>query len=357
MLKRYAGVVEAALFALDLAVTAAAFLGAWGLFRIAPLPEGVGALSSLPDYLWLLLVIVPLWAFLLQTSDLYKSQRTAPLGRELWGIVQAAGFGAVGLLAFMSLLKVENVSRPFLAAFVVLDGLALLGLHLSIRLAARRIRARGRNFRTALIVGSGRHARALAERIAENRHWGLRVIGHLAEDAGAPREGIGSPLLGSARDVSRILCEYVVDEVFVAVEPARIAEMEPVFLHCERMGVTARLALDLFPRRVAKMELDDLDGIPTLAFTTTPRDPWGLTIKRGLDLLGSGLFLALFSWLYLLVALAIKATSRGPVFYRSTRVGMNGRKFTMLKFRSMVADAERELAGLAHLNEMDGPVF
>jgi len=358
MLKRYSGVVQAAVFTMDLAVTVGAFLLAFASFKLGALPEGVRPLSDLGTYLWLLVVIVPLWAILLQGSDLYRPRRTTPLGRELWGIVQAVGFGGIAVLAFMAAAKLDGISRAFMALFVILDGILLVSAHLAIRLFARSVRARGLNTRTALVVGTGPHAGALARRISENRHWGFRVIGHLAENPEMERpEGLEAPFLGSVRDLGRILCEYVVDEVFVAVDRERIADMEKVFLHCEQVGVTARLVLDFFPHRFAKIEMDDLDGVPTLAFTTTPRDAWGLTVKRTLDLAGSGLFLVGFSWLYALAAAAIKLTSRGPVFYRQIRVGRYGRKFSMLKFRSMVVDADKKLEELQHLNEMDGPVF
>jgi exopolysaccharide biosynthesis polyprenyl glycosylphosphotransferase len=244
-----------------------------------------------------------------------------------------------------------------MAAFVILDGVLLLGLHFGLRVAARSVRAQGKNTRAALVVGTGAEARNLARRLVENRHWGMRLVGHLTERPGDAVDGLEHPLLGTVRDLPRILCEYVVDEVFVSVDRTRIADMESVFLHCERVGVTARLVLDFFPHRFAKVEMDDLDGTPTMAFTTTPRDAWALTAKRALDVVASGLFIAAFSWLYLLIAAAIKLSSRGPVFYRQTRVGMNGRRFTMLKFRSMGVDAERRQAELAHMNEMDGPVF
>jgi exopolysaccharide biosynthesis polyprenyl glycosylphosphotransferase len=358
MLKRYAGVVQASVFTLDLVMTVVAFLGSFAAFKLGPLPTGVRPLTDLGAYLWLLVVIIPFWAILLQTSDIYRPQRTSAPFREVWGIVQAVGFGGVGLLAFMAGAKLDHISRAFMAFFVVVDGVLLLLTHGLIRLMARRIRSHGRNTRTALVIGTGPHAISLAKRLVENRHWGVRVIGHLAETPEtAAVEPLQFPLRGSVRDLGRILCEDVVDEVFVAVDREQIADMESVFLHCEQVGVTARLVLDFFPHRFAKVEMDDLDGVPTLAFTTTPRDAWALTAKRAMDIVGSGMFLLSLSWLYGLVALAIKLTSRGPVFYRQTRVGMYGRKFTMLKFRSMIVDADKKLAELRHLNEMDGPVF
>ena len=358
MLKKYARVVQAALFTFDLGLTVGAFYLTYAL--LAPGVAWLGAAKLLPldTYHWLLLFILPLWALLLQGSDIYQPQRTAPLSRELWGIVQAVGFGAIVLLAFLAAAKVDYVSRAFMASFVLIDGLALLAAHAAIRAAARSARAQGRNTRNALIVGSGPHARSLARRLEENRHWGLRLAGHLVESEDAlPAEPLEHPVLGAAKDLPRILCETVVDEVFVAVDRARIADMEAVFLHCEQVGVTARLILDFFPHRFAKVEMDDLDGMPTLAFTTTPRDAWALTAKRAMDLAVSGLILVSFGWLFGMIAAAIKLTSKGPIFFRQTRVGMNGRRFTMLKFRSMVADADRRLAELKALNEMDGPVF
>jgi exopolysaccharide biosynthesis polyprenyl glycosylphosphotransferase len=361
MLKRQARVVAAGVFATDLAIAAGSLPLAYSLYQsVDPLlPRPFGTLHGLDVYLWLLLFIVPVWAILLQAGGLYQSHRTASAGREAWRLLRVTAVGGVALFAFIALSKSGFISRPLVALFVGLDALLRLGLHGALRFAARRSRERGWNFRTVLIVGTGEKARALARRIGEHRHWGLRFLGFASEggaDAPAPAPDEG-PVLGATGELPRLIRENVVDEVLVAVERDRIGGLEALFLHCEQVGVNARLVADFFPHLIAKVELDDLDGVPLLTFSTTPRDAWGLAAKRAMDLVGAALFLALFSWLYLLIAVLIKATSRGPIVFRQDRVGLNGRRFDFYKFRSMVEDAEARRAEVEHLNEMDGPVF
>jgi exopolysaccharide biosynthesis polyprenyl glycosylphosphotransferase len=121
--------------------------------------------------------------------------------------------------------------------------------------------------------------------------------------------------------------------------------------------VRAHVSLDIFPHVLARPVLEELDGIPLLTFTTTPSNPMQLVVKRAIDL-ALALFLTLLTLpIQLLAALAIKLTSRGPVFFRQVRCGLNGRHFTLLKFRTMEVDAEGRLPEIAHLNEMSGPVF
>jgi exopolysaccharide biosynthesis polyprenyl glycosylphosphotransferase len=359
MLKRQARVVTAGVFVADLAIAAGSLPLVYALYTSTALPSPFGSLHGLDLYLWLLLFIVPVWAVLLQAGGLYRSYRVSSFVREMFRLARVTVLGGLALFAFLALTKSGFISRPFVAAFVLLDGLLRVGFHIVLRTVARWSRDRGWNFRTVLIVGTGEKARALARRIGGHRTWGLRLLGFAAEEgadatAPAPAEG---PVLGPAGDVPRILREQVVDEVLVAVERDRIAGLESLFLHCEQVGVNARLAADFFPHLIAKVELDDLDGVPLLTFSTTPLDAWGLALKRGMDVAGSTLFLVLFSWLYLLIAVLIKATSRGPAVFRQERVGLNGRRFAFYKFRSMVEDAEARRAEVEHLNEMDGPVF
>ena len=261
----------------------------------------------------------------------------------------------MGLAAALALTKSSHISRSFVGWFLLLDAALLCLYRLGLRLAARSVRRTGCNFRTVLIVGTGQNARDLGRRMASNPQWGLRLLGYVSEEgqAGSP---VG-PILGSIADLPKILCREVVDEVLVAVSPERIADLKPVFLHCEEVGKNVRLAIDFLPRRLARVELEDLEGSPLLTFSSTPREDWGQVAKRAIDLVGSGLFLVLFGWLYAAIALLIKATSRGPVLYRQDRIGLHGRRFTMFKFRSMVADADLRRREVAHLNEMDGPIF
>ncbi|HLY74567.1 MAG TPA: sugar transferase [Planctomycetota bacterium] len=356
MLKGYSRAVATSIFVADLTLTIFSFLGTYLLMSVPN--QMFGTLLPLDQYLWLLLFIVPAWTMLLQWSGTYRSHRIQSPIREITQVARAAALGGIALFAFVGLTKSSHISRPFLSAFMLIDVSVLVLLRMAIRTAAHAARARGYNTRSVLIVGTGEGAAAHAERIAANRHWGHRLIGFVSQDEEEDEIRIprGS-VVGKTNSIRRVLCEYVVDEVVVAVPPQRLSNIESLLLHCEQVGVKTRLALDLFPHQIARVEMEDMDGCPMLTFSTTPPEDFAMGIKRAIDVVFSSLFLLSFSWLYLTIALLIKATSKGPVFFRQERVGMNGRRFTFFKFRSMVVDAERRKAELQHLNEMDGPVF
>ena len=358
LLKKYARFITAALFAADLLATIAAFLGAFLILRLNPLDSSYGRLLDLSQYLWLLLLVIPVWSILLHVSGLYTSHRTDSLWTEAKQVVRVILLGGAALFAAMALTKSSHVSRLFLGAFLVLDGVLLGLLKIAVRSLAQWVRIHGLNFRTVLIVGTGLDAQAQALQILRNQHWGMKLLGFVAD--GEPPENSSEwehPVLGSVRDIRRLVCEYVVDEVFIAVGVDRLPALEPVFLECEDVGVKVRLALTIFPHRLARMEIANVGGRSMLTFTTTPREDWALIVKRTMDLVGAGTFMLVFSWLYAILAILVKTTSKGPVIYTQDRVGLRGRKFKFYKFRSMCVDADAKKAELKKQNEMDGPVF
>jgi len=358
MLKRYGRLVSTLVLTADLLLTIGTFLGTYGLFQARVLPHMFGPLAEFDQYLWLLLMVVPVWAVLLKLCGVYQSHRTDSLLREVGQILRAMALGGVAFFAFVAASKSSLISRPFIVVFVGLNGAALIAFRVGFRSLVHRVRARGLNYRTVLIVGTGPTARLQAQRIARNPQWGLRVLGFVSEHADSPGSDVPSlPILGAARDIRRLLSEYIIDEVVVAVSAETLPRLENLFLECEEVGVRTRLSLDFFPHRIARIELDDLDESPMLTFTTTPPEDGALLVKRAMDIVGSLLFLVSFSWLYALITTLIKLTSRGPVFYRQARVGLHGRHFTLYKFRSMVQDADQRRQELAHLNDLKGPHF
>ena len=149
----------------------------------------------------------------------------------------------------------------------------------------------------------------------------------------------------------------MIDEIIFAVPKEELAGLEEIFLLCEEEGVKTRILLNLFPHVISRMQLDWLEATPLLTFSTTPDNEYLLFLKRTVDFLGALILLVLVSPLMFLVALLVKATSRGPMIFRQTRCGLGGRYFTLYKFRSMVEGAESKRSELEGLNELDGPVF
>ena len=154
-----------------------------------------------------------------------------------------------------------------------------------------------------------------------------------------------------------LLHEHSANGVVLSAKHTMFGQVEKAIQACELEGVEAWLLADFFNTQVSQTTLDDFNGRPILVFRSTPEEGWQRLAKQALDMVGALLFLVVFSPVFVLVAAIIRFTSPGPVLFRQKRSGLNGRPFTMLKFRSMVTDAEQLKAELQALNEMEGPVF
>jgi exopolysaccharide biosynthesis polyprenyl glycosylphosphotransferase len=327
----------------------------WDFLRGRDVLEPFGRLEN---YLWLLLFILPIWLGLLSVLGGYRELRMKSYLSMVWTILWVSVLGLIGFGSLMYLLKLHFVSRAFLVIFLALS-FSLLSLGRAVLLFIFHLMLRRGYFvRSLLIVGTGRRARRFAQVVRAHANWGLKIVGFLDEDPrliGHRVEGI--EVLAILADLPRILKERVIDEVVFVIPRNWMARMEPWILQCELVGVRATVAMDLFNLRFAKAQPTDLDGIPLISFDTTPMDQWKLAVKRTLDFLAAAAGLVALLPVFIVIAAAIKLTSPGPVFFRQVRCGLNGRRFKLYKFRSMVRDAEARRAELEHLNEMGGPVF
>ena len=322
------------------------------------LPTMFPVAPAFERYVILVFLVVPIFAPMLHAVGFRRSHRTLPLGEEIWAVAKVA-FGGTALLTLLVYgLRFEFVSRWFLAVFGIVTFLLLAAERVALRLLSRWVRARGYNFRTVVLVGTGPKATQLADFMEAHPHWGFRVAGYLDDDNGGEiRRSNRWPCLGKIGDLETLLGREVVDEVIFVIEKGKLGDYEQALLVAERHGVRAHVSLDIFPHVLARPVLEELDGVPLLTFTTTPSNPMQLVVKRAIDLALSLVLFLLTLPIQALAALAIRLSSPGPIFFRQVRCGLNGRLFTLLKFRTMEAKAEARLLEIAHLNEMTGPVF
>lgn len=362
MLKQKARAIALGVLAGDLALTALSLPVAY-MIRHGVLTSISPTLFPTPlhpfdRYLFLLVLILPFWTVMLSIAGFYRSHRTLPLAEEIWGATKVA-FGGTAVLALVVYgLRLEFVSRWLLVVFAVVNFAFLATEKVALRLLSRWVRARGYNFRTVLLVGTGQKAAQLADFLEAHPHWGFRVMGYLDDDNGGEiRRAARWPCVGRITDLESVLLREVVDELVFVIEKGKLGAYEEALLVAERHGVRAHVSLDIFPHVLARPTLEELDGVPLLSFTTTSSNPAHLVVKRALDLAVSLFLFFVTLPIQLLAAIAIKLTSSGPVFFRQVRCGLNGRHFTLLKFRTMDAGAEQRLFEVSHLNEMSGPVF
>lgn len=308
------------------------------------------------EYLLVLIAAVPVWCCSLYRNGMYRSWRTLKCWRVLWIVFRAslAGFLIVGALFF--LLKMRFVSRLFFLTFACL-GLAFLWTEkIFIYSVMHAVRKQGYNYRLILIVGTGRRAAEFIRRIKSHPEWGLKILGAIDDEPGRGVESVdGVKILGSLEDIPGILHDDGVDEVVFIVPRLRLNHLQKSIQDCETEGIKVSIAVDLFDLKIAKSYQSEIDGFPLLTFKTTVPSEGDLFIKRAIDLAVSGAVIALLCPFFLILSGVIKLTSKGPVFHKQERIGLNGKRFILYKFRTMYVGAQDSLSRVDIYREIYEP--
>ena len=330
------------MFAGDAVLIAGSWLGAYylrffGLGLDAPL--GVPPLSL---YLWSGAVITPTALLVLRTFRLYRSARTGRLGFDLLAVVQAMAVVAA-IAGVGSFYARGELSRVVIAIFFLVATFALSSVRVAARMVLRAMRRSGHNLRHVLVVGTGEPARMLLKKIRRHPDFGFRVHGLVAADtADVGRSQYDVPVLGVVSELPRLAEEHRAEIIYLALELREWeAEAEALGLLADSTAAV-RLVPDLSQAFRLNATVEDFDGMPVVLVTESPEQGWNAVVKRAFDLLCSGLGLLVLAPVLGILALLVKLDSPGPVFYTQERVGMNGRRFRMFKFRSMRVDADRK---------------
>ena len=303
-------------------------------------------------------VTLILWGFLLYFFTMYQSFRVKPLFEMFYIIFKTALTGFIIFGSITYILKVTYISRFFIVFFFVATSLILCLEKSLVILFFRYSRMKGYNFRNVLVVGTNKRAQRFSELMAHHKEWGFHVFGYVDEDVKKKGEVIdGVKVIGGFDDIPTILHSNVVDEVVFIVPRSWLTKIEDIVHFCETEGVKIHLAVDHFELQFARAKQTDLHGFPLITFESAPDKIWHLLFKRLFDLSSSGIALVTLFPFFAFIAVAIKVTSKGPVFFKQVRCGLNGRRFTLYKFRTMVIDAEKKLAELQKHNQMNGPAF
>ena len=339
---------------LDGLVVAVSFLFAWAIKFLTPLAEstpGVTALSA-ETYFRTLYFIVPGYLILYGIYNLYSSKRSSRIRVEVAGIFKAntVGIGLVMISFFMLSTSVDGVvdfSRTLILLFYVLNMILTFLYRMLVRKFLYFIRRKGNNLKHVILVGYSRAAEAYLDRIASNPQWGYVVHGIL--DDHVPRGTLyrGVKVLGSLGNLEYILPENKMDEIAITLSLEDYDSLEHIVDLCERAGVHTKFIPDygsLFPSRPYT---EDLMGLPVINIRYVPlSNTWNALMKRLVDIFGSIFCIILFSPVMLFAAIGTRVTSKGPIIYKQTRIGLHSKPFTMYKFRTMrVQSAEEEKKG------------
>lgn len=341
MLKRYYQVFGSILILTDSAGLVASWLLAYYLrfyTQLVPVTKGIPPFSR---YVALTVPVVFLWIAVFSYFHLYRTSKITRRTTELGLVLRAHVVATCTFLLLTWVVTEYRFSRVVIGYFALLAGTWLLASRLSLRNFLRRLVRHGYKSRPVVVVGTGASALAAVDRMRRMPELGIVVKGFFSAD-GSTSANLPAPVLGSYKDVAAV-CDKLGDAEIVIALPRAEATAQDAILRS--LGDTVHdvyLVPDLYEYIVVGCTVEDFDQVPVLALNESPIDPLGAFWKRLFDIVGSALALLLFSPLMLLVAIAVKCTSRGPVFYGQVRMGLDGTTFRMWKFRSMRVDAEKE---------------
>lgn len=345
MLKRYQQFIGGVFRMTDAAVVATAWLASyWARFYL-PLFHVEGELPELGIYASLMPLIAILWLLVFSAMGVYESGRLRGRRGEVLLMWQAH---AVALCLFLALtFAYDNYrySRLVMIYFGLLAAFFLAAFRVALRSLLRWVRAHGFNLRHVLVVGEGEGMIRVVERIDWYPELGLRVKGLVTRDGLAlsirtSRHLDNKPVLGCYDDLPALLARGGVDEVLLALPHAEQPALTRLLNSIHDETVDIRILPDVHEYVTFGCRLEQLDGVPIVRLNDSPMSGWGSVVKRLFDVTASMIALVLLAPVMVLIGLGVKLSSPGPVLYRQERMGLDGRTFNMLKFRSMRTDAE-----------------
>jgi exopolysaccharide biosynthesis polyprenyl glycosylphosphotransferase len=331
----------------DACIFSVSFLVAYLLRSDPRIIEAFGLTQSTPfnDFAKLFFVLIPGAPLILEWQGFYKRPPLAPRPAIFWPLLRGCVVATLGLIVAAYLFHLQ-VARIIVIVFGCIAFFAVYVKEELVRLFLKSRVAQSQYRRSFIIAGTDQEIIKMRQQIEALGDEGVEIVAELNMNQ-----------MG-AQELIQLLHEHSAYGVILRARHTYFEQIENVIKACELEGVEVWLMADFFANLISRTSIDELLGRPLLVFRTAPESSWHSIAKMLLDFIGSFILLTicsivLFPW----IAIAIKLSSRGPIFFRQQRSGQNGRPFTLYKFRTMVTNAEQYKHELEAMNEMRGPVF
>ncbi len=296
------------------------------------------------QFAWLYLIIFPGVPLILESQGFYKRSVFSPRSVTAWMLFKGSLLITMGVIMVMFLFKMA-LARSVIVLFGGIGFALVFASEELLRLVYRSKFAQSQFSKRVLLVGTPQDTERLKSEFKAQGGESIEIAGEL---------DLNKNTIG---ELVTMLHERAPNGVVLNAKHTFFGQVEKAIQACEREGVEAWLVADFFQTQISRTSFDDFFGRPVLVFRSAPEASWEAVLKQLLDFFGALFLVILVSPLLILTALLIRLTSPGPILFRQQRCGLNGKPFTMLKFRSMETDAEQRQHELAALNEMAGPVF
>ncbi len=312
----------------------------------------------LGQYLNILVFVVLVWLVLFNLIGLYAKKKFVSLIDELALLFLGVSLSTLVLLGLLFLYREFWFSRLVIANAWWIALLLLGSLRVALSGFQRFLRLRGWGVKKALILGAGEMGRVLAERISQDKALGYKVIGFLDDDpvkSGKTYHDI--PVLGEVSRIKEIIERGKIEEIIIASSRFPAEKVLDIITECEKYGIEFKIVPGILELIASRVDMDELGGVPLLTVSEIQLKGFKALVKRTADVLLSAFGILILSPVFLVFAILVKLTSEGPVLFYQQRVGLDGRTFQMIKFRSMIKDAERLFPKLEPLSEVEGNLF
>lgn len=327
-----------------LAIGTAWLVSFWIRFAYLPVDPTKGIPDFGDKYLPMLPLVVVTHLVIFQRIRLYRPRRDDAIWHETRDIVKAFCVAVVAIVLIDYAMPASNkISRSFLLTYAIVGTFFFALFRAVVRTTLQTMRRRGLNRRTAAIIGAGRNAQRMLLALRNNAWTGLDVryfVDDAAEGTNRGRASHGVPIRGPLNKLREILESDPVDAVFVALSGDQADQTRDVLHALETSTADVRLVPELHPTYSLRSQVSELDGVPIISLRHSPLHGSRALVKQAFDIVVGTICLLIAAVPMIVIAITIKLTSPGPVFYRQRRMGLDGDEFSMIKFRTMRVDAE-----------------
>ncbi len=300
-------------------------------------------IADFSNFRWLYFLIVPTVPLILEFQGFYRRPTFGPRAETVWLLGKSCVVAVVGVILVLFLRR-EELARSVIIMFGGISFTLVMVAEEMLRAFYRSEIGRAQIRKRVILVGAPEDTRRMIQELKAGPE-NLDILAELDLND------------QTISDLVELLHQTSANGVIINAKHVYFGQVEKAIQACEIEGVEAWLVADFFKTQISRTALDDFHGRPVLVFRTAPEASWQGVFKLLLDLVGSFLLIVALTPVWIIVPLAIRLTSPGPILFRQKRCGLNGAPFMMLKFRSMVTNAEQLKQELAALNEMGGPVF
>lgn len=328
----------------DIAAIEAAFLFSYWLRFYSPLTTVAPVTLGFPPldaYVAGSLVVIPLWLFLFNSRKMYSARRNVYFSDEFFAIVRLVIIGMLIVMAAAFFYRAFSYSRLVFGLLGFSGVLFISAGRFAVMKFEQHWYARGKDIKDVIIVGTNATARRVYAKIIANPSLGYRILGYFSANGIGEMDQTHAQYLGPIEKVPAFIRERVVDIVLISLSYKNHPQLYELVRDCEGLNTEIMMVPDMLELMTTGVRIKELEGIPFIKIKGIPLTTWNIILKRGFDLVLSTLILVICSPLFAVIAFMIKLDSKGTVFFRQERVGIDGRPFQLVKFRTMRIDAEK----------------